>query len=312
MDTAKRIVAAALGAASVSTVAMVMVARPARGQGPDPATVTVALQKAGEGVHMLTGAGGNIGVSVGKDGVFLVDDQYAPLTPKILAALQTLDPRPPRFVLNTHWHGDHSGGNENMGKAGALLVAHDNVRVRMSTDQFSAAFNRTTPASAPGALPVVTYDQAVTFHLNGGAIHAFHVPPAHTDGDSVVHFRAANVIHAGDVFFNGIYPFIDVSSGGSIDGVIGAADRMLALAGAETKIIPGHGPLASRADLQAYRDMLAGVRGAVNALVDAGKTEDETKAARPTAPWDDKWGKGFMKPEVFTGIVYQSLVKAKG
>jgi cyclase len=278
---------------------------------PDPATVTIKIEKAGEGVHMLTGAGGNIGVSVGKDGVFLVDDQYAPLTPKILEALKTLDPRAPRFVLNTHWHGDHSGGNENMGQAGALLVAHDNVRLRMTQEHFLAAFNSKVPPAAPGALPVVTYGATVTFHINGEEIHAFHVPPAHTDGDSIVHFKKANVIHGGDTFFNGMYPFIDVTTGGNIDGMIAAADKVLAMAKADTKIIPGHGPLASKADLQAYRDMLAGVRSAVKPLVDAKKTLDEVKAAKPLAPFDAKWGGGFLKADVFTGIVYESLTRPK-
>lgn len=292
--------------------AVAAIVGPAYAQGPDPATVTVTIEKAGEGVHMLKGAGGNIGVSVGKDGLFLVDDQYAPLTPKILAALKTLDERPPRFVLNTHWHGDHAGGNENMGQAGALLVAHDNVRLRMTQEHFLEAFNMKVTPAAPGALPVVTYDQAVTFHLNGEDIHAFHVPPAHTDGDSIVHFKKANVIHCGDTFFNGFYPFIDVTTGGSVDGMIAAADKVLALAGADTKIIPGHGPLATKADLQAFRDMLVGVRKAVKPLVDAGKTLDEVKAAKPLAAFDPKWGGGFLKSDVFLMIVHQSLSRSKG
>jgi glyoxylase-like metal-dependent hydrolase (beta-lactamase superfamily II) len=278
---------------------------------PDPATVTIKIEKAGEGVHMLTGAGGNIGVSVGKDGVFLVDDQYAPLTPKILEALKALDPRAPRFVLNTHWHGDHSGGNENMGQAGALLVAHDNVRLRMTQDHFLAAFNSKVPPAAPGALPVVTYGQDVTFHINGEEVHGFHVPPAHTDGDSIVHFKKANVIHCGDTFFNGMYPFIDTTTGGNIDGMIAAADKVLAMAGPATKIIPGHGPMASKADLQAYRDMLAGVRSAVKPLVDAGRTIDQIKAAKPLAPFDAKWGGGFLKADVFVGIVAEGMSKKK-
>ena len=158
---------------------------------------------------------------MGPDGVFLIDDQYAPLTDKIKAAIATVSDKPVRFVLNTHWHGDHTGGNENLGQAGALIVAHDNVRVRMSVEQFREAFGQKVPAAPKAALPVVTFNDTVTFHLNDQEIHAFHVAPAHTDGDTVIHFRTADVIHTGDVFFNGLYPFIDVGSGGGI----GAASR---------------------------------------------------------------------------------------
>jgi len=281
---------------------------PARGQG-ETEEVTIEVVPVASGVSMLVGRGGNIGVSAGPDGVFLVDDQYAPLTEKIRAAVATIDSRPIRFVLNTHWHGDHTGGNENLGKAGTLIVAHDNVRVRMSSEQFLAAFDETVPASPKEALPVVTFNDTVTFHLNGEEIHAFHVPPAHTDGDSVVHFRNADVIHAGDLFFNGMYPFIDVSTGGDVDGMIAAAGRILELAGDGTKIIPGHGSLATRADLARYRDMLAGVRAAVAAQVAAGRSREETVAAKPTAPFDEAWGGGWMDPGTFTGIVYDSLTK---
>lgn len=282
---------------------------PAGAQQQDFSAVTIEVVAVAPGVSMLVGRGGNIGVSAGADGVFLVDDQYAPLTDKIRAAVATIDPRSIRFVLNTHWHGDHTGGNENLGTTGTLVVAHDNVRVRMSSEQFNALFDRTTPPSPAGALPVVTFSDAVTFHLNGEEIHAFHVPPAHTDGDSVVHFEKADVIHAGDLFFNGGYPFIDLSSGGDADGVLAAAERILAMAGEGTKIIPGHGPLATRADLARYRDMLAACRAAVAAQVAAGKSREETIAAKPTAAYDEVWGGGFIKPEVFAGILYDSLTK---
>ena len=270
-------------------------------------TVQVRATAVAPGVHMLTGRGGNIGVSSGPDGVFLVDDQYAPLTDKILAALRTISPQPPRFVLNTHWHGDHTGGNENLGKAGALLVAHENVRRRMSVEQFSALFDRRTPASPPGALPVVTFTAAVTFYLNGDTIEVFHVPAAHTDGDAIVRFHRADVIHAGDTFFNGRYPVLDVAAGGTVDGMIGAADTILALASPTTRIIPGHGPLAGREDLERFRAMLAATRDAVRAAMAGGRTLEQVLATTPTAPWDETWGPAAGAPERWVRALYADL-----
>ena len=274
---------------------------------PNFDTVTVATAHVAGGVYMVTGAGGNIGVSVGENGVFLVDDQYAPLTPKIIAAVKAIRDKPIRFVLNTHWHGDHTGGNENMGAAGALIIAHENVRKRMSAEQFLEAFNWRTPPSPPAALPVVTFTQAVTFHLNGDEIHAFHVPPAHTDGDAIVHFRSAKVVHMGDIFFNGMYPFIDISTGGSIDGMIAAVDRVLGMIGDDAKVIPGHGPVATRSDLKAYRDMLAGVRAQVIRHVAARRSLERAVAAKPTTQFDAKWGNGFLTPDRFVELVYRDL-----
>jgi glyoxylase-like metal-dependent hydrolase (beta-lactamase superfamily II) len=273
----------------------------------DMSDVEIETHLAGDGVWMLVGRGGNIGVSAGEDGIFLIDDQYAPLTEKIRAAVARINDRPIRFVLNTHWHGDHTGGNENLGQAGALIVAHENVRERMSVEQFMERFDRTVPASPEAALPVVTYTDAVTFHLNGDEIHAFHVAPAHTDGDSVVHFRKANVLHMGDVFFHGTYPFIDLGSGGSAPGVLDAVNRALELADGETKVIPGHGPLADKAALTAYRDMLQAVIGRVEALVAEGKSLEEVQAAKPSAAYDEAWGGGFIGSDVFVAAVYESV-----
>lgn len=278
-------------------------------QQQDFSKVQIQTVDVAPGVHMLVGSGGNIGVSDGSDGVLVIDDQYAPLTDKIRAAVTAISKSPIRFVVNTHWHGDHTGGNENMGTAGAVIVAHENVRRRMSTEQISAFFNRTTPASPQAALPVMTFAQDVSFHVNGDDLHVFHVDPAHTDGDSVIHWTKANVIHMGDLFFSGGYPFIDLDSGGSVDGMISAADKVLALANDSTKIIPGHGPLSNKKDLTAFRDMLKTVRSRIQTLVTSGKSLDEVKAQHPTKDWDETLGKGFINGDQFTEFVYRSLSK---
>lgn len=258
-------------------------------------------------VHMIQGQGGNVAVCHGADGAFMVDDQYAPMTPGIVQALTALDALPLRFVLNTHWHTDHTGGNEGMHGEGALIVAHENVRQRLSTDQFIKAFGRPTPASPASAWPVVTYTRDVSFHLNGETVLAEHVPAAHTDGDSLVYFSQADVLHMGDIFFNGLYPFIDASSGGRVDGVLAAVDRGLAIAGSKTKIIPGHGPLTDRLGLIEYKQMLQGIRDRVAAAKRRGETLEQIQAARPTARWDEQWGGGFLPPDAFVAIVFDAL-----
>ena len=276
-------------------------------QGPNFDTVQVRTVPLADGLFMLMGAGGNIGLSVGSDGAFLVDDQFAPLTPKILAAVAAVTAAPVRFVLNTHWHGDHTGGNENLGKAGALIVAHENVRKRMNPEEFKDVLGRTQQAP-PDALPVVTFTDAVTFYWNGEQLRAFHVPPAHTDGDVLIHFVRADVIHMGDVFNNAGYPFVDTQSGGDVDGFVGAADAVLAIAGPGTQIVPGHGAVAAPDRLRAFRDMIDTVRTRVRVLKQQGKTEDEVVAARPTADLDAAYAGGqAQRAERFVRAVYQTV-----
>jgi cyclase len=275
----------------------------------DFSKVEIKATRLTDSIYMLTGAGGNIGLGVGDDAVFVIDDQYAPLGDRISAAIARITPKPVKFILNTHWHGDHTGGNENFAKTGTLIVAHDNVRKRMSTEQFIEAFGMRTPPSPPAALPVVTFDSAVSFHLNGEDIRAIHMPHAHTDGDAIVHFIRSDVIHMGDVQFNGMYPFIDTDSGGSVEGVIAACDKVLAIAGEKTKIIPGHGPLSNKQELKAYRDMLGVVSGRVKALAAQGKKVEEIVAANPTAEFDAQWGNGFLKGPKFVEMMAKDFAK---
>jgi glyoxylase-like metal-dependent hydrolase (beta-lactamase superfamily II) len=258
-------------------------------------------------VYMLVGAGGNIGLSVGDDGAFVIDDQFAPLSDKIMAAIAELTDADVKFLVNTHYHGDHTGGNEAFGAAGALIIAHDNVRARMSVDQFRVIFDQPIPASPVGALPIVTFSDEMTFHWNGDTIRVMHVAPAHTDGDSILHFQGANVIHMGDTFFNGVYPFIDVDSDGDINGIIAAGYRALAIADEDTAIIPGHGPVSDAAGLAAWLDVLKVTRVSMQSLIDQGMSEDEALAARPTAEFDEQFGGGFMNPENYNRLLYQSL-----
>lgn len=270
--------------------------------------VQINTSKLAEGVYMLQGWGGNLGLSVGPDGAFLIDDQYAPLSKKIKAAIAEVSKNDVKFVLNTHWHGDHTGGNENFGQAGAMIVAHENVRARLSKAQALVFFESQYEASPEGALPVVTFTDAMTFHWNGDDIRVFHVKNAHTDGDSVIHFRKANVIHTGDVVFNGYYCFIDYEHGGSIDGVIEAVSRILELADSKTMIIPGHGPLTGHEELAGYRDMLTTVRDRIDLLMKDGKSADEIVAAKPTAEFDAEWGNGFIKADDWVRMVHTGMV----
>ncbi len=280
-------------------------------QAQDFSKVEIKAQQLNATTWMLLGAGGNMGLSVGEDAVFLIDDQYAPLAPRIKAAIAAITSKPVQFVLNTHFHFDHTGGNEAFGKEGALIVAHDNVRRRLSAEQLiSFAGSSARQAASPKvALPVITVPGAISFHINGDEVHAFHVPAAHTDGDLIVHFRQGDIVHMGDVFFNGSYPFIDVGSGGSPLGMIAAFDRVLALAGDKTRIIPGHGPLADKAALQRTRDMLHTLTQRIAEQRRAGRSDEQIRAAKPTADHDAAWGQGFIKPDQFVQLVLSGLPK---
>ena len=296
----------------LSLTACLFLTSPAFSQA-DLSNASIETQQVADGLYMLTlvGAGaGNIAVSVGDDGTVIVDTQFAPLTEKIQTAINGIrGGGDVEFVINTHWHGDHTGGNENFGKAGAVIIAHNNVRARMSTEQVMAAFNQTVPASPSIALPVLTFPTRATFHWNGNTVNVYHVDNAHTDGDSIVHFTNLNAFHMGDTFFNGQYPFIDNSSNGSIDGYIAAAESVLARSDANTKIIPGHGPLATPDDLRAFLNVVRRTRDSIQSMIDGGRTEEEVVAAKPTAEWDAQWGGGFMNAENFTRFAYRSLEK---
>ncbi|MEZ4484526.1 MAG: MBL fold metallo-hydrolase [Syntrophotaleaceae bacterium] len=278
------------------------VARSAAAQ--DGAIHTVAVT---ESIFMLTGQGGNIGLFIGPDGTFLIDDQYAPLTDKIVAAVQAAGGEQPKFLINTHYHGDHTGGNENLGRSGSLIFSHDNVRARLLSGSYLAAFKMQSPPTAAEGLPVVTFGEDLSFHINDETIHAIHVSSAHTDGDIFIHFQTANVINTGDIFFNGFYPFIDVDHGGSLKGMLQALDRILSLVDERTKIIPGHGPLADRAQLISYRLMLGVAYERLKNLRLSGKTVAQAVAAKPLADLDPDWGGGLFTGDRWVELVYDGI-----
>lgn len=275
----------------------------------NPDSVKIESTKLTDNIYMLTGQGGNIGVCIGENGVFMIDAQFAPLTAKIKAKIAELSKQPIRFVLNTHWHGDHTGGNQNLSNDGVVIVAHKNVRKRMSTEQFMQAFGRKVPASPEAALPIVCFDDNIQFHLNGEDILVFHMHHGHTDGDAIVYFPKSNVIHMGDTYFQGKYPFIDLSSGGSVDGLLKTVNGVLLLSNDETQIIPGHGKLSNQKELTEYRNMILTIRNSVRDAVKAGKTLEETQEMGLTKAFDDAYGTGFIKPDAFVKTVYQDLKK---
>jgi cyclase len=278
----------------------------------DPAKVTLKTTPVTGSISMVEGAngfaGGNVAVSTGSDGLFVVDDELQPMTPKLTAALTALAPKAKvRFVVNTHWHGDHTGGNTSMAAAGAVIVAHENVRKRLSVEQVIKFMGEThtLPASPPQALPVVTFADDVTLYVNGDEVHVMHVGPAHTDGDAIVHFKKANVMLTGDTFVAG-YPLVDVGSGGRFEGFIAAADRTLSLCDDTTKIIPGHGPMMTKADLKGWRDMLVTVRDRLNKLVAQKKTLEQIKTAKLTAEFDARWGQGMINGDILVESAYET------
>ncbi len=272
--------------------------------------VQIKTQKIAPGIAVLFGQGGNIGVSYGPDGTVLIDDQFAPLSAKIQKAVADLGATPVKFLINTHWHGDHTGGNENMGKSGAIIMAHDNVRVRMMAPNAVAGGKADAPAPAI-ALPVITYADGLKLHLNGDDLNIAHLAPGHTDGDSVVMWKAANVVHMGDLFFNKVtLPFIDLDSGGSPQGVLADVEKVLGMTNATTIFIPGHGPVASRADLITYRDMLKTVIAAVQGGIKAKQTLAQIQATKPAAKWEAPGA--FISGDVFVETIYKSLTANPG
>jgi cyclase len=280
-------------------------------QPPPQFEMEIKTIKLAEHLYVLEGAGGNVAVFIWDEGVLLVDDKLAPASPAVKAAVAAITAKPIRFVVNSHWHRDHAGGNEALAGDGSVIVAHENVRKRMSVDSFVAVFDRRVPPSPARALPIVTFTRDVTFHLGGEEISVAHVEPAHTDGDSFVHFRKANVLHMGDCYLNGSFPVIDYSSGGTLTGIIAAAGTALAMLDARSRIIPGHGPVAGEQDLQQWRDMLATVYGRVKESVAAGRTLEQVKAERLTKEWDERFPRSFVTSDHVVEEAYRASKAAR-
>jgi cyclase len=277
----------------------------ASAQQQDFAKVEVKATKVAGNVYVLTGSGGNIGATVGGDGVAIIDDQFAPLAPKIQAALRQLSPKPVRFVINTHWHGDHTGGNPIFAET-ATIMAHLNVRKRLISGG-KTPFIEFPPVTGK-ALPVVTFEQGLSLWWNGEEIRAIHPGIGHTDGDSVIWFMQSNVVHMGDDYFAGMFPFVDLSSGGSVTKLIESLDVILGQIPADARVIPGHGPVTGVAELRSYRGMLDGVVAAVRKGLASGKTVEQMQKEKLLAPWED-WGKGFVNADTFLAVVAEDLAK---
>lgn len=273
----------------------------------DAGNTPIKTTKLYDNVYLLQGAGGNMALQTGPEGNILIDSSFAPAVPRIREAISAVSKDAPFALINTHWHSDHTGGNEGLHAAGFTIFAHRNTRERLSTPQTVRMFHSTMPPAPAGAWPAITFDHALDIWRNGDTLDLAHFEPAHTDTDISIYFHKADVLHLGDTFFNGIYPFIDEGTGGSIGGMIRAGEKALAIAGSGTKIIPGHGPLGSKADLQNFHDMLSAIRDKVAALKAAGASEQEAIAKKPTAAFDAVWAKGMLNPDAFAGIIYRTL-----
>lgn len=271
--------------------------------------VEVTSTKVSDKIYMFSAKGGNIGVFIGQDGTFVIDDQFAPISDTLLEKIISLGGSAPKFLINTHFHGDHTGGNENFGKKGAIIVGHENVRQRLKQGSIVKAFDMKTPPAAKVALPVITYNDKMHFHINNDDISIIHVANAHTDGDSFVYFKRANVIHAGDIFFNGFYPFIDTDNGGSLKGTIKAVDNILAISNADSKIIPGHGPMGDKKQLETYRKMLKTAYTHFLALKDKNVSVKDAVTQKPLKLLDEKWGNGIFNSDRWVELVYPSVSK---
>ncbi|OSY87679.1 metallo-beta-lactamase [Tenacibaculum holothuriorum] len=266
--------------------------------------VKVVAEKITDNLYMLKGRGGNIGLFVGNDGVFMIDDQFASLTPKILKAIKEITPKPVNYLVNTHWHGDHTGGNANMQNEGAVIVSHKNVRKRMSVDQ--VVWGKKRPASPKEALPVITFTDDMQFHLNGEEILVTHIHKAHTDGDAIVYFTNSNVLHVGDAYFQGKFPYIDLNSGGSIDGYINGIKKMMLIADKDTKIIPGHGKVSNEKELESYLKMLVDLKISIENEIKEGKTLEEVKKNSQITKAYKEFS-GWITEERIRETIYKSL-----
>jgi len=267
-------------------------------------SVMIKTTKVAGSVYMLEGSGGNIGVLIGNDGVILVDDQFAPLAEKIKKAIATISDKPIRFIVNTHFHGDHSDGNKVFGGEGSIIVAHENVRKRLSADHFFTSFKQEQKAMSYEGLPKITFAESLNFNMNGETVQVIHIKKAHTDGDAAIYFKESNVLHTGDVFVRYGLPFIDDDGGGTIDGMINGADQMLKMINDETKIIPGHGQIGSKKDLLEYKNLLQTIRKRIADGIKAGKTVDQIISSDPTKEFKTGFDKVF-----FVQSVYKSLKK---
>ena len=281
----------------------------------DQNNVTIKTTKLTDSLYMLEGLGGNILLSIGQDGAFMVDDQFAPLTLKIQDAISKRTDKPIKFVINTHWHGDHTGGNENLGEAGAIIISHDNVRKRLSTEQFIEHFNITVPALSEKGLPIITFSDNMTIYQNGDEIKIIHVDNGHTDGDSIVYFTKNNVIHVGDDFSDKAYPFLDIRAGGSIDGLISSLKMISSIINDETKVVSGHAGISNKTKVNEYVNMLTDVRNQVSQMITEGKSLQDVIASQPTSKYDKIYyyytsiKPNDYLPKDFVTNVYQSLTR---